>query len=85
MDIGARLRAEIDARVAEMGNDADADYAALMERYNAMTDDERTAAVERVRSYAVAPIDLEKYDFGYFNPETGEGNAVIDGEVADRG
>lgn len=28
-----------------------------------------------------APVDLEKYDFGYFNPTTGAGNAVIDGEV----
>lgn len=83
-DVGARLRAEVEALVAQMGRDVNSDYAALMERYNAMTDEERAAAVERVRSYAVEPIDLEKCDFGYFNAATGAGNAIIDGEAYDR-
>jgi hypothetical protein len=43
-DIGARLRAEVDALVAQMADDVDADHAALMRRYEAMTADERETA-----------------------------------------
>jgi hypothetical protein len=53
-DIGARLRAEVDALVAQMGTDVDADYAALMRRYEAMTADEREAAAQAAERLMVS-------------------------------